>query len=114
MAVPARVDNRMSSGCLKLIREGAILVRNADDILLSIRAGTAITVRPRSAAIPVVIRVPLRSGASTATTPRASAATTWLRIGNVSRSGGRPNGNSLTTAPPFATIFRASSRFSSG
>ena len=33
MAVPARVDNRMSSGCLKLIREGAILVRDADDIL---------------------------------------------------------------------------------
>ena len=33
MAVPARVDNRMSSGCLKLIREGAVLVRNADDIL---------------------------------------------------------------------------------
>ena len=33
MAVPARVDNRMSSGCLRLIREGAILVRNADDIL---------------------------------------------------------------------------------
>ena len=33
MAVPARVDNRMSSGCLRLIREGAILVRNADDVL---------------------------------------------------------------------------------
>ena len=33
MAVPARVDSRMSSGCLKLIREGAILVRNADDVL---------------------------------------------------------------------------------
>ena len=33
MAVPARVDNRMSSGCLKLIRDGAILVRNADDVL---------------------------------------------------------------------------------
>ena len=33
MAVPARIDNRMSSGCLKLIREGAILVRDADDIL---------------------------------------------------------------------------------
>ena len=33
MAVPARVDNRMSAGCLKLIREGAILVRDADDIL---------------------------------------------------------------------------------
>ena len=33
MAVPARVDNRMSSGCLKLIRDGAILVRDADDVL---------------------------------------------------------------------------------
>ena len=33
MAVPARVDNRMSAGCLKLIREGAILVRDVDDIL---------------------------------------------------------------------------------
>lgn len=33
MAVPARVDSRMSSGCLRLIREGAILVRNADDVL---------------------------------------------------------------------------------
>lgn len=33
MAVPARVDNRMSAGCLSLIRDGAILVRNADDIL---------------------------------------------------------------------------------
>lgn len=33
MAVPARVDSRMSSGCLQLIRDGAILVRNADDII---------------------------------------------------------------------------------
>ena len=33
MAVPARVDNRMSAGCLHLIREGATLVRNADDVL---------------------------------------------------------------------------------
>lgn len=33
MAVPARVDNRMSAGCLSLIRDGAILVRNADDVL---------------------------------------------------------------------------------
>jgi len=33
MAVPARVDNRMSSGCLQLLRDGATLVRNADDIL---------------------------------------------------------------------------------
>ena len=33
MAVPARVDSRMSSGCLQLIREGAILVRNADDVI---------------------------------------------------------------------------------
>ena len=33
MAIPARVDDRMSSGCLQLIRDGATLVRNADDIL---------------------------------------------------------------------------------
>ena len=33
MAVPARVDSRMSAGCLQLIREGAVLVRNADDVL---------------------------------------------------------------------------------
>ncbi len=33
MAVPARVDSRMSAGCLQLIRDGAILVRHADDVL---------------------------------------------------------------------------------
>jgi DNA processing protein len=33
MAVPGRIDSRMSSGCLKLIRDGAVLVRNADDVL---------------------------------------------------------------------------------
>ena len=33
MAVPGRIDDRMSAGCLKLIREGAILVRDADDVL---------------------------------------------------------------------------------
>lgn len=33
MAVPGKVDSRVSAGCLELIREGAILVRNADDVL---------------------------------------------------------------------------------
>jgi len=33
MAVPARVDSRMSAGCLQLIRDGATLVRNVDDVL---------------------------------------------------------------------------------
>ena len=33
MAVPGRPSDRMSSGCLKLIRDGAILVRNVDDVL---------------------------------------------------------------------------------
>lgn len=37
MAVPGRVDNRMSAGCLQLIREGAILVRNTDDVLEAVR-----------------------------------------------------------------------------
>jgi len=33
MAVPGRIDSRMSAGCHKLIRDGAILVRDADDVL---------------------------------------------------------------------------------
>ena len=32
MAVPSRVDSRSGAGCLKLIRDGAVLVRNADDV----------------------------------------------------------------------------------
>ena len=33
MAVPSRIDSRMSAGCLQLIRDGAILVRHADDVV---------------------------------------------------------------------------------
>lgn len=33
MAVPGRVDSRASAGCHQLIRDGAILVRDVDDIL---------------------------------------------------------------------------------
>ena len=33
MAVPGRIDNRMSEGCLQLIRDGAVLVRSVDDVL---------------------------------------------------------------------------------
>ena len=33
MAVPARVTDRMSSGCLALLRDGATLVRNAADVM---------------------------------------------------------------------------------
>ena len=33
MAVPGRVDSRSSAGCNQLIRDGAILVRDVDDIL---------------------------------------------------------------------------------
>ena len=55
MAVPARVDSRMSSGCLKLIREGAILVRNADDILEALSEllpRNSVTPQPRNSATP--------------------------------------------------------------
>ena len=33
MAVPGRVDSRASAGCLRLIRDGAVLVRDVDDVL---------------------------------------------------------------------------------
>ena len=33
MAVPGQVNSHMSAGCLDLLRNGAILVRNADDII---------------------------------------------------------------------------------
>lgn len=33
MAVPGRVDSRMSDGCNDLLRNGAVLVRNADDVI---------------------------------------------------------------------------------
>lgn len=33
MAVPGRIGDRMSAGCLQLIREGAVAVRDVDDIL---------------------------------------------------------------------------------
>ena len=33
MAVPGRIDSRASAGCLHLIREGATLVRDVDDVL---------------------------------------------------------------------------------
>ena len=32
MAVPSRVDSKAGAGCLKLIRDGAVLVRNARDV----------------------------------------------------------------------------------
>ena len=42
MAVPGRVDSRMSAGCLSLIREGATLVRNTDDVLEAVGGGLAL------------------------------------------------------------------------
>ena len=36
MAVPGRLDSRMSSGCHALIRDGAVLVRNVDDVIESL------------------------------------------------------------------------------
>jgi DNA processing protein len=37
MAVPGRVGDRMSAGCLQLIRDGAVAVRDVDDILEALR-----------------------------------------------------------------------------
>ena len=50
MAVPARVDSRMSAGCLKLIRDGAVLVRDADDVLEAL--GSLFPKRPTTVSAP--------------------------------------------------------------
>ena len=51
MAVPSRIDSRMSFGCLKLIREGAILVRNADDVLEALSELLPRTTQKESSAV---------------------------------------------------------------
>src|SRR5256712_6093823 len=75
--------------------------------------GTANTSRPRSPAKPAVIRAPLRSAASTTTTPRLSPASVRLRTGKWPASAGAPRANCDTSAP-CASIVRASARFSGG
>ncbi|MFO0809464.1 MAG: DNA-processing protein DprA [Gemmataceae bacterium] len=45
LAVPGPVDNPASAGCLQLIREGATLIRNVDDVLEAID-GMAVTSAP--------------------------------------------------------------------
>lgn len=42
MAVPGRIDSRMSAGCLQLLRDGATLVRNADDVLEVMNEGVSV------------------------------------------------------------------------
>ena len=41
MAVPGRVNDRMSAGCLQLIRDGAIAVRDVDDVIEALGALSA-------------------------------------------------------------------------
>ena len=45
MAVPGRVTDRMSAGCLQLIRDGAIAVRDVDDIIEALGPIAAKSVR---------------------------------------------------------------------
>ncbi len=45
MALPGRVDSRSSAGCLALIRDGARLIRSADDVLDEMASFTALTQR---------------------------------------------------------------------
>src|SRR5206468_1832567 len=78
-----------------------------------IRPGTAKVSRPRSPANPAVIKAPLRSAASTTTTPSASPASVRLRAGKWPASAGMPGGNCDRIAP-CDSIARTSGPFSGG
>jgi len=49
MAVPGAVDNPASGGCNALIRDGAVLVRDADDILAELNGVSAQAVAQKAA-----------------------------------------------------------------
>jgi DNA processing protein len=51
MAVPGSVDSPASSGCNALIRDGAVLVRDADDILEELRGVSAHSVAQKESLI---------------------------------------------------------------
>ena len=72
------------------------------------KPGTANTSRPCSRAQEAVIKEPLRSDASTTTTPWVSPLITRLRRGKWCRPGAAPRGNSLTQAPLLRTATASS------
>ena len=67
MAVPGRIDQPMSSGCLRLIREGAILVRSPDDAIEDLGS-------PESARRPAPAPAAARRRAAPAPAPRPAKA----------------------------------------
>ena len=78
------------------------------------RPGTICRPRPCSSAQAAVVRAPLRAPASTTTVASARPLMIRFRRGNVPRLGAVSGGNSLITAPPCATIARASPRWAAG
>ena len=72
MAVPGRVDQPNSRGCLHLIREGATLVANVDDILEAVSPMAALTrpARPRVSNRPTA---PVKPPAKKETAPAVGA-----------------------------------------
>ena len=78
------------------------------------RPGTMWRPRPCSSAQAAVVRAPLLAPASTTTVASASPLMIRFRRGNVPRFGAVSGGNSLITAPPWATIARASPRCEAG
>ncbi|MGR0279102.1 DNA-processing protein DprA [Marinomonas dokdonensis] len=67
-AVPARLSDKQSSGCLQLLRQGAVLVRSADDIinecpslqsLYVSKANSETTVKDKSSKLPTAPKSPV-------------------------------------------------------
>ncbi len=110
-------SSRSSRTPATTLASGPASRRNASDPATagsSRRPGTRNRPRPCSSAHAAVVSAPLRAPASTTTVASARPLMMRFRRGKVPRLGAVSGANSLTTAPPPATIARARPRFAAG
>lgn len=75
LAVPGRIDSLASEGCLDLLRDGAVLVRQADDVLETLGP----LMQPVTVAVPRNDRAPRDTTGSLFSEPETSATSSTIR-----------------------------------